>query len=181
MLTVCRSRAPRGLARSLHMHHLALARCFGEAEPLTCPLPSPFSLSLSSLPRSLPAPWPSRARCRCCWRFSPSPPPLQYVAKLLQSPPQATLCPPAASPAIAVAGAGRQSPPSSDRRQQPLVSMARPLRATSGRAEGTIGCARDRTCSTTNPPPPTSLLRPSVANSRASPAVICDQGPWAQI
>ena len=47
------------------------------------PLPSPFSLSLSSLPRSLPAPWPSRARCRCCWRFSPSPPPLQYVAKSL--------------------------------------------------------------------------------------------------
>ena len=89
------------------------------------PLPSPFSLSLSSLPRSLPAPWLSRARCRCCWRFTPSPPPLQYVAKSLQSPPQATLCPPAASPAIAVAGAGRQSPPPSDRRQQPWSGRGR--------------------------------------------------------
>ena len=81
------------------------------------------------------------------------------------------------------------SPPLEGRHRQAAVSstpvspaaVAKPSRATSRPSKTTSECGRTPWCSSSTSPPPLSLHRPSVANSHASPAVFCDQGPWAQI
>ena len=172
MPTPCRSCRPRvALARPrcLHGRHLAHARDVKSPSlpyslhPLSpSPFPLPFSCSLSSRHHAARhgRPQPSFGLTALATVRCSSDPVITTIS--VDTPSSARLVASSSSSAIVHSCRRGRSP-------NPLCSCGQ---ATTGH----LGPSRG---STTTPPPPTSLFRPSVANSHASLAVICDQGPRA--
>ena len=147
-------------------HHVAPPIEKNRALP-SCPLHSPPSCSLA-LALSPAALGPrERARHGCRGKAMPHPPSLLDTSNHLSTQPHAPPAPPRVVPQPAKR---RKAPPPELQSQQPLVSMARPTQAASGRDEQPHACASAPWCSTATSPTP---AWPPMAEAASSDGLPC--------